>query len=143
MTRYRKGADAERELIHKLFNLGFSVVRTAGSGSTSLPAPDLIALSREKRLAFESKAWNAAYLNISNAQMEELQGWCERADAELYVAWKIPREGWLFLKPEHFVQTGKNYAITRKKALSSALSLSVIAGHQSKLGLSKPVQKAL
>lgn len=138
MSHYRKGADAERELIHKLYDLGFSVVRTAGSGATALPAPDLVALSRTKRMAFESKAWDAAYLSISNEQMSELEGWCKRADAELYIAWKIPREGWLFLKPEHFTKTGKSYAITRKKALSKALRLLVIAGHQARLDFAKP-----
>ena len=30
MAHYKKGADAERELIHLLFDKGFSVVRVAG-----------------------------------------------------------------------------------------------------------------
>jgi Holliday junction resolvase len=142
MTRYRKGADAERELIHMLYDLGFSVVRAAGSGATALPAPDLIAMRAGRCIAFESKAWDAAYLNIPNDQMNELKGWCSRAGAELVVAWKIPRAGWLFLKAEDFVDTGKNHAITRKNAESRAINISVLAGHQSRLDLTKPLKAA-
>ena len=65
MARYNKGASAERELIKMFFNAGFSVARVAGSGSSSLPCPDMIALSKKKKMAFECKAWKANYLNLS------------------------------------------------------------------------------
>ncbi|AJF60642.1 MAG: holliday junction resolvase, archaea type [archaeon GW2011_AR10] len=135
MAHYSKGANAERELISILWQNNFSVVRTAGSGTSPLPAPDLVALSKEKKLAFECKAWNAGYLNIPLKQMEEQLFWCERAGAELIVAWKIPRQGFLFLRPEAFTKVGKSYAISRKKALTSAINLGIILGQQSKLGM--------
>ncbi len=135
MAGYRKGADAERELIHKMWELGFAVVRVAGSGATVLPAPDVVALNRERKLAFECKAWSAKNLSIPAGQMEELKKWCSRAGAELYIAWKIPNSGWYFLREGHFNRTGKNYTISRKSALAKALRISVVAGMQSTLGL--------
>lgn len=133
MTRYAKGANAERELIHELFNRGFSVVRVAGSGKTALPAPDIIALSREKKLAFECKAWRSSSVSIPLGQMNELVSWCDRAGVEPFVAWKFPREGWFFLKPEHFSKTEKAYNCTKNFALKHKLDLNVITGRQATL----------
>lgn len=137
MARYKKGANAERELIHILYNSGFSVVRTAGSGKTSLPAPDLIALSKEKKLAFECKAWGGQYLNIAIRQIAELRDWSERAGAEFYIAWKVPRKGWLFLSPNALEKKPKNHTISLKKALKKGLDLNVILGKQSQIKISK------
>ncbi len=130
MAYYNKGANAERELIHILFKNGLSVVRTAGSGATSLPAPDVIALDKKNKLAFECKAWNAAYLSIPIEQMEELQKWARRAGTKVFVAWKIPKKGWHFLRPKDFTKRRKHFMISRKKALTHSINLNVIIGRQ-------------
>ncbi|MBU1120669.1 MAG: Holliday junction resolvase Hjc [archaeon] len=135
MAYYKKGANAERELLHILWEKGFAVVRIAGSGGTTLPAPDIVALSRKKRLAFECKAWNSAYLNIPLKQMDELIGWGKKAGANVFIAWKIPNKGWLFLPPKTFSKKASNYTISKKKAFSKAINLNVIVGEQSKLKL--------
>ena len=127
MARYRKGANAERELIHALFEKGFSVIRTAGSGKTPLPAPDLIALKPGKMLAFECKAWSAANLAIPLAQMQELVSWCKRAGVQPLVGWKVPRKGWFFLRPGQLHSTEKFHLISRKDAMQKGLSLEEIA----------------
>jgi Holliday junction resolvase len=134
MARYNKGANAERELIHMLFKRGLAVLRVAGSGSTSLPSPDVVAMKPGMQLAIECKAWSKAYLRISNAQMEELYKWSEMAGAELYIAWKIPRKGWRFLKPEQFNDSPKGFNISLKKALSQGIDLGVVLGEQSQIG---------
>ncbi|MEW6294697.1 MAG: Holliday junction resolvase Hjc [Candidatus Diapherotrites archaeon] len=133
MTYYAKGANAERELIHILFEKGFSVVRAAGSAATALPCPDIIALNKEKRLAFECKAWSSTHLSIPSEQMKELISWGERAGTETYVAWKIPNKGWLFLKPQAFNKTPKHFIISKKKAFTKSLELNVITGRQAVL----------
>ena len=133
MSRYRKGANAERELIHLLFDKGFSVIRTAGSGGTALPAPDLIALKPEKKLAFECKAWASKNLTIPAQQMEELLKWCKRAGIDAIIAWKFPRKGWYFLKPKAFHKTPKAYAISKKDAEKNNHYLEVITGQQTQL----------
>lgn len=133
MTYYRKGANAERELIHLLFKKGMAVLRVAGSGKTSLPCPDVVAMKPGLQLAIECKAWNKQYLNIANLQMEELRKWGKMAGAELYVAWKISHKGWRFLRPEQFSKGSKGYNISMKKALSHGIDLNVVIGAQSQL----------
>lgn len=133
MANYRKGANAERELIHAIWQAGFAVSRVAGSGSSSLPSPDIIALKGLKRLAFECKAWDAAYLSLEIEKMEAQIEWCERAQAECWIGWKIPRQGWLFLKPEHFSKAGKNYMISKTFAQTKGIKLPVVLGHQTTL----------
>jgi holliday junction resolvase Hjr len=135
MTRYNKGASAERELIKELFAVGFSVTRVAGSGVNPLPCPDVIALKNGKILAFECKAWNGKYLAISKESMEEEQSWADIAGGEFYVAWKIPREGWLFVQKKHFHLANKNYMISLHSAKANSTKLNVILGVQSQLNL--------
>ncbi len=135
MARYKKGANAERELIHILFDHGFSVVRTAGSGKTALPAPDILALKQGKQLAFECKAWAAGHLSIPTEQISELVGWSKRAGVKCFVAWKIPRKGWFFLTPGQMHKTKKFYLISRKNALRKAINLNVIVGTQKQIKL--------
>ena len=133
MTKYQKGANAERELIKILWGRGFSVVRSAGSGKTSLPSPDIVALGRDKKLAFECKAWQANYLSISVQKMEEQLEWCRRANAELFIVWKVAYKGFLFLPSGELARAGKNYVISLKKAQACSLDLGVVLGEQSKL----------
>jgi len=133
MARYAKGASAERELTKILWEMGFAVARVAGSGKNVLPMPDIIAMGKEKKLAFECKAWNAAYLNIDINSMEEQKEWVRRAEAELVIAWKVPNKGFLFLRPEQLIKVKKSYAISRSKAMKESVPLEIVLGLQSKL----------
>ncbi|MCX6798540.1 MAG: Holliday junction resolvase Hjc [Candidatus Diapherotrites archaeon] len=128
MTHYRKGANAERELVHILFDRGFSVIRTAGSGKTALPAPDMSAMRPGKHIAFECKAWGAGNLAIPIASMLEFVGWCDRAGVDAIVGWKVPRQGWLFLTPQDFHRTAKFFLISKKEAFEKGLSLGQLTG---------------
>ena len=133
MTHYNKGASAERELIKELFAAGYSVTRVAGSGVNPLPCPDVIALKDKQILAFECKAWKGKYLAIARENMDEEQAWADNAGGQLYIAWKIPREGWLFIQKKHFHETGKNYMLSLHTAKANSTNLNVILGIQSQL----------
>ncbi len=133
MTRYAKGAEAERELIHTLYDKGFSVVRVAGSGKSSLPAPDLLALYQGRVLAFECKAWGNSSISIPVPKMQELLDWCQRAGAEPVIAWKYPRQGWFFLKPTDLSASDKHYSITLRHARAKAMHLDVLLGKMARL----------
>jgi Holliday junction resolvase len=133
MAHYNKGANAERELLKIIYDNGFGCVRIAGSGATILPAPDIVALSPDKKLSFECKAWNSNYLNVSITQMTELIKWGEISGTEIFVAWKMPNKGWFFLKPEHFSKKAKSYTISKKDALKCSQNLNVILGKQAVL----------
>lgn len=93
MKKYLKGAGAERELARMLKARAFSVVRSAGSGS-SISTPDLIAIKRGRVLAFECKAWKTTP-RLKKREYEEFLEWCEQAGAIGFLAWKNRK--WLFL----------------------------------------------
>lgn len=133
MARYNKGANAERELIKMLFSAGFAVARIAGSGSNPLPAPDIIALKDGKCLAIECKAWKEGYLAIPLEQMRDLVGWGKKAGGEVFVAWKLPRKGWFFLKQADFNQSKKFFMVSSRKAMTVGKPFGVVSGQQSVL----------
>ena len=127
MARYAKGANAERELIRILYEYGFAPIRAAGSGKSSLPSPDLIAIKDGRIIAFECKAWGGPYVNISHGQMDELSKWCSMAGAELIVAWKIPHKGWFLVEKNDMHKSGKAYIISEEVAMKRGFAPEVLA----------------
>jgi len=128
MVYHSKGANAERELMHLFFEAGFSVVRIAGSGTSPLPAPDIIAIKQGRIIAVECKARKANHLAISVGQIAELRSWAKRAGSEAFVGWKIPRKGWFFLKPGQMNNSGKFFIISQKNAMEKGKSLEQVIG---------------
>lgn len=128
MVHHPKGANAERELMRLFFERGFSVVRIAGSGTSPLPAPDIIAIKKGRIIAVECKARKTKNLAIAVVQIGELLDWAGRAGAEPLVGWKIPRKGWFFLEPGQMRDTGKFFTINQADAMSKGLSLEGVIG---------------
>lgn len=124
MARYNKGANAERELIKTLDVAGFAVLRVAGSGVNPIPCPDVVALKDGKIIAFECKAKKGDYLAIKREQMLEEVSWSKKAGAIFIIAWKVPRNGWLFINPKYFKDAGKNFMIKLDFAKSISINLS-------------------
>ena len=93
IKRYVKGAQAERELGKKLKELGFAIIRAAGSGG-SVSTPDLVAIKKGRVLAFECKAWKTIP-RLKKQEYENLKEWCQMAGAMGFMAWK--NRGWKFL----------------------------------------------
>lgn len=128
MVYHSKGANAERELMRLFFEKGFSVVRIAGSGTSPLPAPDIIAIKKGRIVAVECKARKAKNLAISSAQMSEFLDWAEKAGSEALVGWKVPRKGWFFLKPGQLKSTGKFFTVSQRHAIENGVSFEEVAG---------------
>lgn len=122
MAHYNKGANAERELIRAFSLKGFAVLRVAGSGVSPLPSPDVVAIKSGRILAIECKAWKGEHLAIPCVTMLDEVNWARTAGAEFFVGWKIPREGWIFVKFEHFHNAGKNFMISLKDARNNSIS---------------------
>ncbi len=133
MTHYNKGSAAERELIGIFAKEGFSVIRAAGSGTNDLAGPDLVALKDGLVLAVEAKAWNKSNLSISRLQFGDLIAWATRAGCQAVIAWKYPRQGWFFLLPEAFHETGKAHAISYKEAVLKKVDFGVLTKRQTVL----------
>lgn len=122
MTRYQKGAAAERELLNDLYGKGFAVIRAAGSGVNAL-GPDLVVLKGDKAIAFECKSGYEGGLSIQEIQYQKMVEWQERSSFPIYVAWRINREGWFFILPHEMRKTESHRVITRREAKSINRSL--------------------
>lgn len=116
MNRYIKGARSERELVDMFFSRGYSVMRSAGSGVNSI-SPDLISYKRGMGMAFECKAWANGSLKIEPDKFEILRRWMNNTNMETYIAWRMSRIGWFFIKLEEMSKKGKNYTVTKKIAI--------------------------
>ena len=112
---YKKGARAERELIHFFSAHGFEVMRAAGSGVNSL-SPDLLAFRAGKQYAIECKAWDSGSLSFEKDKVRQMKKWEETTGITYFIGWRVSREGW-FLFPVHLLEEqGKTYTITLAKA---------------------------
>ena len=134
MTRYAKGANAERELMKVLFADGFAVVRAGGSGVNVLPSPDLLALKQSNIFIFECKAWKGGYLYLEEYKIQQLEEFAKRSGGKIIIAWKVPHHGWLFIGHEKLKKTKKNFfTISLKEAEKNCITLEVLAGIQKTL----------
>ena len=127
MKRYSKGARAERELLNYLFSIGYSVVRSAGSGVNSI-SPDIVAIKDGKGLAFESKAWDRTSLSIDHEKFESLRSWRDNTRMDTYMAWRMNGSGWYFITLDEMKKTEKNYTVTKSSALKINRRLSHLTG---------------
>lgn len=93
----RKGTLYERELFHMFWNNNWAAVRSAGSGSTPLPAPDILAGSKEKLLAIECKAIKTKSKHFKKEEIEQLKKFSETINANPIVAMRFDNNGWFFL----------------------------------------------
>ncbi|EEB74639.1 Holliday junction resolvase Hjc [Thermococcus sp. AM4] len=125
--RYRRGASAERELIHKLEELGFAVVRSAGSKKV-----DVIAGNGKLYLCIEVKSTKGRRIYLSGEDLEKLLSFSQRFGGKPYIAVKFIGREWRFFRAEDISgkRTGKNYRIDYGDA---GMSLEEVVGKQKSL----------
>ncbi len=122
LNRYSKGSRAERELINYFSQKGFSVIRAAGSGVSSL-SPDLLLFKKGKQYAIESKAWEGDRLSIKKDQFSGLKTWEENTGITSYIAWRKNREEWLFIPLSVFKENEASHSIKWESAKMIARKL--------------------
>lgn len=121
MKNKQKGSNAERELLFALFNKGFAVSRVAGSGSSQLPTPDVLAFKSGKALAIECKTKKGEYLNIRDEQVEELLLWEKLSGLKSYVAWRLGKDKWYFVGLSGLKKTKKAYSIKKEEIQANGI----------------------
>ena len=114
--RYGKGARSERELIHLFSDHGFSVIRAAGSGVSSL-SPDMIVFRKGLQYAFECKAWSSRSISMPKDRFEALKRWEENTGITTMIAWRMDRVGWRFVYLNGFDENPKSYTIGIERTL--------------------------
>ena len=124
-----KGSRLERELVTLFFETNnFMPIRVAGSGSTPLPAPDLLVGGKGRVLAIECKAGKDSRY-IKKDQISELAEFSTRFGAEPWVGVRFDRFGWQFVKIEHLkASKGGNYLIDKEIAAKSGISFQELTG---------------
>ena len=113
MSSKAKGSRVERELFHKLWEQGFSTVRSAGSGSTTKPAPDLIASNGSRILAIECKAVKGNNKYFPPEELEQLKLFSDQFGAEAWIAVKFDNKGWWFIESKDISKSkGENFSVS-------------------------------
>lgn len=123
-----KGTRAERELFHMFWDNGWGCVRAAGSGSTPLPAPDLLAGNGHRKLAVECKATAEARQYLTQKEVKELVEFSKIFGAEPWVAVRFDRQEWIFVNPEDLDMADTNYVISGDLAKRKGLSFKDLTG---------------
>jgi len=124
-----KGSRLERELVTLFFETNnFMPIRVAGSGSTPLPAPDLLVGGKGRVLAIECKAGKDSRY-IKKDQIQELTEFSARFGAEPWIGVRFDRLDWQFLKVGHLrISKGGNYFINKEIAAKSGISFQELTG---------------
>ena len=117
MTRYQKGARGERELLNRFFDLGYSVIRSAGSGVNSV-SPDILVMKGGSGFAFECKAWDSNRISIEWDKFDSLKTWEKNSGLPMFMAWRMSNVGWFFIRLDEMHKNEKSYSVTKKSAIS-------------------------
>lgn len=113
-----KGDRRERELVNKLYENEFGVMRTPSSGSsTKRELPDCLAGNGEYIYAFEAKSSSGPPIYIEEQKIEGLEYFAEKFDCAPVVAVRFDRESWYFLHPDWLYRTESgNYRVKKEFA---------------------------
>ena len=117
MTRYERGANFERDLVSLFWGHGWAAVRSAGSGTTSNPTPDVIAAKDGVVVAVECKTTRKDRLSLG-AAIKALKRYSEVAGVKGYIAIKFLREEPRFYDIVNCASR-KNQTISKKDAFMS------------------------
>ena len=116
MNTKAKGTKGERELI-KFFNeIGWCAIRSAGSGSSKYPSPDILAGNAIRRVAVECKVTKDSKKYFTNEEIDQLKFFSQKFGAESWVGVKFPNDPWYFLMLEDLKDTGKNWLVSLELA---------------------------
>ncbi len=134
-----RGYRAERELVIKLWRLGFAVLRAPASGARIRRAdyPDIVAIRKGKVAVFEVKSRSSVEnIYIKEEQVRKLLNFTERAGGKAYIAVKIPYLGWRMIPVSKLEKTpGGRYRLSKDLIISAKGMEQVLTD----LGLIKPI----
>ena len=126
MSIRRKGFSHERELVKKLWDSGFAVVRAPASGSKAkrIMYPDIVAIYRGKIIAIEAKTISEPRtIYIEEQQIKKLVEFAKRAGCESYIAVKVVGSGELFfISLSKLEKTNNKYKLS-KESLNEGIRL--------------------
>jgi len=122
MNKKAKGSNSERDLIHKFNENEWVAIRSAGSGSSQFPSPDILAGNNLRRLAIECKATADIKKYLTKKEVDELVFFANKFGAEAWIGVKFDRIDWFFINIEDLEKTEKSYMIDIPSAKRKGLS---------------------
>lgn len=133
-----KGDRRERELVNKLYDNGFAVMRAPSSGGgTKRELPDVFAGNGEKIVVIEAKSSSGDPIYIKEQEVIDLKYFGKGFNAEVRIAVRFDREEWYFFHPDDLYQTNSgNYRVKKEKALTDGIDFKEFIGESKKKLLS-------
>lgn len=123
-----KGSAAERELIKMFWNAGWAAFRAAGSGSTPLPCPDLIAGTHNRKLAIECKSTKDSKKYLTKKEVDELLEFSRRFGCEAWIGIRFDRNKWYFISTEDMKEGISTYGTNIKDLTNKGLLFEELIG---------------
>ena len=116
-----KGDRRERELVNRLDDAGFAVMRAPASGSsTDRELPDVLAGDAEAFYAVEAKSSSGKPIYLRGEEVEALVYFARNFGANPKVGVRFDREDWYFFHPDELhVTDGGNYRVKKEFAVEA------------------------
>ncbi|MFB6254564.1 MAG: Holliday junction resolvase Hjc [Halobacteriaceae archaeon] len=134
-----KGDRRERELVNKLDDNGFAVMRAPASGSaTDRELPDVLAGNSEKFYAIEVKSSGGNPIYLTGEEVEALIYFAQNFGAKARIGVRFDREDWYFFHPNDLYTTDSgNYRVKKEKAIREGIDFQELTGHSKQQKLSE------
>ncbi|MCL7418514.1 MAG: Holliday junction resolvase Hjc [Halalkalicoccus sp.] len=125
----RKGNRRERELVNRLDEAGFAVMRApASGGATQRELPDVLAGNGEAFYAIEAKSSSKKPIYLTGEEVEALVYFSRNFGARPKIGVRFDREDWYFFHPGDVYRTdGGNYRVKKETALAEGETLADLA----------------
>ncbi len=132
-----KGDRRERELVNRLDEAGFAVMRAPASGSaTDREQPDVLAGDGELFYAIEAKSSAGKPIYLTGEEVEALIYFARNFGAKPRIGVRFDREDWYFFHPgELHVTDGGNYRVKKERALADGVDFPEFVGESTKVTL--------
>ncbi|MFP4625493.1 MAG: Holliday junction resolvase Hjc [Natronomonas sp.] len=132
-----KGDRRERELVTRLDEAGFAVMRAPASGSaTERELPDVLAGDGETFYAIEAKSSAGDPIYLTGEEIEALVYFSRNFGAKPRVGVRFDHEDWYFFHPGDLHETpGGNYRVKKEVALSKGVDFPEFVGESTKVTL--------
>lgn len=142
MGSNQKGSRAERDLVNRLDDAGFAVMRApASGGATDRELPDVLAGDGSVFYAIEAKASGGRPIYLTNEEIEALRYFSSKFGAWPRVGVRFDAKhgdphygnpgdsGWRFFNPGMLHSTPKSYRVKKETAYSTGSSLEALTGN--------------
>jgi Holliday junction resolvase len=143
MPTNRKGDRRERELVNRLDDAGFAVMRApASGGATQRELPDVLAGNGEVFYAVEAKSSSGDPIYLTGEEVQALVYFAQNFGAKPRIGVRFDREDWYFFHPSDCYTTdGGNYRVKKETALADGTDMAELVGDTEKVTLEEATER--